>query len=165
MYSIDGLCPSREHAVGGYGFSIKLYPQWKEIVAASGLDQEKVEQAMSNLGRAWLDSCGFDLIYDPDNYGIDADKTRKPGPNARPSYQPNLDLRVTWGEWGIEHITVPGNACGLDIGRGPGGPRNGMVLWPHNVDGWSQVHLLLITFCWFADSMMLTWDLHKETAS
>ncbi len=159
MYSIDGLCPNREHAIGGFGFSIKLYPQWKEIVAASGLDQVKIEQALSRLGREWLDVCGFDAIFDPDNCGFEADKKCKPGPDARPSYLPNRDLRVSWGEWGVEHISVPGNACGLDVGSGPGGPRNGKVLWPHNVDGWHQVQLLLITFCWFADSMMLTWDL------
>ncbi len=165
MYSIDGLCPNRDQTMGGYGFSIKLYPQWKEIVAASGLDQTKVAMALVNMGREWLDCCGYNAIFDPDNCGFQADPNLKPGPNSRHSYQPNRDLRVSWGEWGLEHISVPGNACGLDIGTGPGGPRDGKVLWPHNIDCSQQIQLLLITFCWFADSMMLTWDLHKETAS
>jgi hypothetical protein len=31
------------------------------------------------------------------------------------------DIRVEWGEWGPEHISVPGNACALDIDESPMG--------------------------------------------
>ena len=154
FYDIEGLEPS--HCMGGYGFLIRLHPNCRELVAASGIDQDKAEAVLSRMGRHWLDCCGYDSIFDPDNCGHLADRKLPPGPNARHSYQPNRDLRITWGEWGLEHITVPGNACGLDLdARSLHSPRGGRVLVPHNVDCWSQVQLLLIVFTWFAHTLVL----------
>ena len=162
MYSIYGLCPRRDMDMGGYGFSIKLWPLWQEMVANyPHNDQDEINRAVENMGRQWLDACKYDAIFDIDNCGLDADPKKKPGPNAGPMYQPNRDLRVQWGEWGPEHITVPGNACGLDISDDFGAPQGGRILHPHNVDCWKQVHLLLVTFCWFADDIMLRWQIKE----
>jgi hypothetical protein len=160
FYSIAGLCPTLN--LGGFGFCIKLYPEFREAVAVAGIDQTAANNAMERLGRLWLDCCGFDGIFDPDNCGFERDEKRPPGPNAQPSYRPNREFRIKWGEWGPEHITVPGNACGLDISRsGFGSPRDGAILNPHNVDSWRQVQLLLVSFCWFADSVALAWECNK----
>lgn len=64
-----------------------------------------------------------------------------------------LVVMMRWGEWGLENIAVPGNACGLDISDDPGAPLDGKLLLPHNVDSLSQKYLLLIVFTWFADCM------------
>lgn len=161
FYSIAGLNPRQD--LGGYGFSIKLFPQFKEMVAISDINQDRAERALDSLGRDWLDICGYSAIFDPYNCGFERDPNKRPGPRSRHSFNPNQQLRVTWGEWGPEHITVPGNACGLDLdSRAIGSPRGGKVLSPHNVDNWSQVNLLLITFCWFAETMSLDWELRKR---
>lgn len=156
-YDIDGLCPSLDLDMGGYGFVIKLWPKFQGMVAGSDLDQQKADRVIQGLGRSWLDACGFDQMYDPDNYGHRREE-KPPGPNAEPLYRPERDIRVSWGEWGLEHISVPGNACGLDIEKGTSAPPGGRVLLPHNVDHWGQVQLLLIAFTWFANTLSLTTD-------
>lgn len=157
FYHIYGLCPTRE--MSGAGFAIKLWPAFRDAVAERGMTQENANTAVKTMGRAWLDGCGFSAMFDPDNPGYDPDVDsgkKKMGPNARPLYEPNHDLRVSWGEWGTEHINVPGNACGLDIDRhGIGRPEGGMIVLPHNVDSIRQAHLLLVVFCWFADCIVL----------
>lgn len=157
-YDIDCLCPRTDIDMSRHGFCIKLYPEWRELVAHRDLSQEQVETALTNMGRLWLDACGYNQIFDPDNCGARNDRDIPPGPNARPSYQPNQDLRVSWGEWGPEHISVPGNACGLDCEEGSGSPRGGRTLQPHNIDSASQKLLLLIVFTWFASDMALHWE-------
>lgn len=152
LYEIKVPSPIKE--MSGYGIYIKLWPEWKEAVSRSGLNQTKVDSVIKGHGRYWLDSCGFDGLFDPDNCGFDKDKTKPLGPNARPFYMPNHDLRVSWGEWGIEHITVPGDACGLDITENIGCPRNGKVLCPHNVDNMRQAYLILVVFSWFGEAII-----------
>ena len=144
-YSISGLCPNADQILGGYGFLIKLYPGWRLLVEESDQTQERVDLAIEKLGRMWLDACGYDRIFD-----------------GKPLYEPRQSIRIDWGDWGPEHITVPGNACGLDIGSGLHAPRGGRVLVPHNVDGWPQVQLLLIVFCWFADDLSLSAEVLKD---
>ncbi len=154
LYQIDIGTPTPE--MSGWGFIIKLWPGWKEAVARYDLDQHKVNCALERMGRGWLDACGYNSIFDIDNCGFDMDETAKPGPNAHPMHQPNRDLRVSWGEWGPEHITVPGNACGLDITEsGTCAPRDGRALTPHNVDCMRQAYLLQMTFSWFASAITL----------
>jgi hypothetical protein len=155
VYHIYGLCPRTDIDMSRAGFGVKLWPAWRDAVRELNLDQRQVNTAVGRMGRAWLDGCGYGDIYDPDNCGFDRDKQRKPGPNAKPTYEPNLSLRVLWGEWGPEHITVPGNACGLDISSGFGCPMGGKSLEPHNVDTIAQAHLLLVVFTWFADCVVL----------
>jgi hypothetical protein len=153
-YHIRGLCPGGE--MSGAGFQIQLWPEWKMLVAEAELTQENCNVAIENMGRAWLDGCGFNDMYDPDQSPDDRWAKKKMGPNARPLYEPRTSLRVAWGEWGTEHIDVPGNACGLDCDeRAFGRPEGGACLLPHNVDSIKQAHLLLVVFTWFADTVIL----------
>jgi hypothetical protein len=154
FYHIQHLCPRVDRSLSGAGFSIQLYSNWKEAVAKSELNQETVNTAIKNLGRQWLDGCGFSAIFDPENCGFDKDPNKPPSPEAHPRYMP-WSIQVSWGEWGPEHITVPGNACGLDIDKGLGAPPEGRVLLPHNVDRIGQAHLLLVVFTWIADFLVM----------
>lgn len=137
-----------------HGFSIQLYPGWRGLVERSQMDQERADHLIKNSGRWWLDSCGYDRIFDPDNCGIDYDPKKPPGPEAGPAYKPLIDLRVKWGGWGPEHIMVPGDACGLDLDHhSPSHVEGGAVLLPHNVDTWKQKNLLMIVFLHIAYSL------------
>ena len=163
FYHITGLCPRTDISTSRCNFSIWLYPQWQEAVKWRALTQDQVNVAIERLGRRGLDGCGYDRIYDPEQSPVDRWETQrggKPvelGPKARPLYGPE-SIRVTWGEWGPEHITVPGNACGLDLGTGTLAPYKGRVLHPHNIDNLSQVVLLLTVFTWFAEDLILNYD-------
>lgn len=158
MYLIRSLCPRTDLDMGAHGFTIELSAGWRDLVSRCDLDQGKINGLISTCGRDWLDACGFNQIYDPDNYGLDRDPKKKPGPNAKPLYEPHTSLRVGWGAWGPEHITVPGNACGLDIERTSFGrimADRGVTLLPHNIDSWKQKNLLLIVFTEIAESVVL----------
>lgn len=144
LYSITGLCPRTDIQMGRWGFGIKLWPGWKEAVALAKLDQTKVDTVIKNLGRSWLYGCG---------YG----KLSESGDGKSPLY-PTYMIRVTWGQWGIHHLTVPGDACGLDISDSIGGPRDGKMLGPHNIDSMCQAMLLLCVFTWFADLVICEAD-------
>ncbi len=135
MYHIELGTPRLD--MGGAGFSILLFPGWKDAIARAEIDQENVNCVIERLGRGWLDGCGYSKRYG-DGY----------------LYEPRV-IRISWGEWGPEHITVPGNACGLDIDEGICAPRGGKILGPHNVDSISQAHLLLVVFLWFASTIVL----------
>lgn len=137
-YTIQNLTPRSDISLGRWGFSVLLAPEFKQAVARSGLDNEKARTAIENLGRDWLDGCGYDTLIEYDG-------------KKEPLYKPHTSIRVDWGEWGPEHITVPGNACGLDLGSGIGAPPGGACLHPHNVDSMSQAMLLLTVFTWFAE--------------
>ena len=141
-YQITGLCPRTDMDMSAWRFCIKLYPEFRIAVSKSGIDEKKAYSAIENMGRYWLDGCGFNGIF-------------KYGGEEKPLYKPNQELRISWGEWGPEHITVPGNACGLDIGEGIEAPKDGRILLPHNVDSMAQAMLLLIVFTWFAETIDL----------
>lgn len=143
MYLIRGLDPRTDITMGCHGFSIELSPEWKDMVSKCGLDQRKVEHKIELCGNDWLDSCGYGRHSDIDN------KSRL--------YEARHAIRVDWGEFGLEHITVPGNACGLDIERRAFGSfiEDAAMLTPHNIDCWSQKQLLLIVFCSFAEDIVL----------
>lgn len=154
FYHISDLCP--DGRMGGAGFAVKLWPSWKRAVADRALTQQDVNHAVESRGRAWLDGCGYDAKFDPDNCGAFRDGSLPPGPQAGYLYEPGTSIRVSWGEWGPEHITIPGNACGLDLDVcGIGAPSGGRVLTPHNVDSILQAHLLLVVFLFFADTLVL----------
>jgi len=148
--------------MSGWGFAIMLYPAWRDAVTKFNIDQQRVNNLIESHGRMWLDICGYDVIYDPDNCGFDKDEDKEPGPEARPMYQPNLDLRVAWGEWGPEHITVPGNACGLDLDSGISAPIDGKSLAPHNVDCMKQAYLLQLVFSWFGNAIALNLEYQDD---
>lgn len=130
MYAIRNLCPRLDNDMGGHGFNVDLTDKWPAAIKASGITQERVNAFVADNSDRWLRSCGYRAeIYSP------------------------FSIHVAWGEWGPEHINVPGNACGLDIDRHsflcifP----NGKVLLPHNVDCWRQVQLILVVFTEIAD--------------
>lgn len=156
-YDIEGLEPLDHVSVGRHAFCITLHPGWFELVRDSKLTQEWIDRVIGQRGRRWLDCCGFDSMFDIDNCGADADRSKPPGPRAEKSYKPLQDLRVQWGPWGPEHIVVPGNACGLDLDTSGGAmaTSGGRVLCPHNIDTWEQKNLLLIVFTFIASSMAL----------
>ena len=139
-YQIISLCPRGDLGLGGWGFCIKLYSGFKVAVLESGIDQKQAYTVVENMGRVWLDGCGFNKLFDHDD-------------KKEFLFKPNRDLLISWGEWGPEHITVPGNACGLDIADGIMCPEDGKILVPHNIDAMRQAMLLLMVFTWFAEAI------------
>lgn len=140
LYHISGYNPER--GMGQAGFWVKLYPAWREAVSVCEiLTQENVNRAIQSMGRSWLDNHGYEATCDDD---------------MRYVWEPRTSLRVKWGEWGPEHISVPGNACGLDLDTGSVfAPKDGRILCPHNVDSLEQASLLLTVFLFFADTLVL----------
>lgn len=136
LYAIRYLFPRVQ--MGGAGFSILLYPEIKREVVLSGIKQKDVDQWIKNFGGPLLEGCGF----------TSAEKVQ-------------YRIQAQWGSWGLEHITVPGNACGLDIDRSGSlsAPRDGMCLSPHNVDSVPQAHLLLCIYTGIMDRLINTQQL------
>jgi len=147
------MCPvTRDRA--RHDFFICLSKDWTKAVKSAALTQEQVSHAVKVHGRHWLDACGYHQKFDPDNCGFEADQALPPGPNTKPLYGPE-HIRLRWGEWGIESLYVPGDACGLYLDHNVlGRVLDGPVLVPHNIDTWSQKQLLLIVFCWFAETVL-----------
>lgn len=156
MFLIRGMCPRTDVTMDAHCFSIDLSAEWKDMVAASGLKQEDIDNLLKHEAEPWLDACGYGGMFDPDNCGFERDPKKKPGPDARRSYS-YREVRVSWGEFGPQHISVPGNACGLDIDSGSFGSyfEGGRLLLPHNIDCWNQKNLLLIVFTTIAESVTL----------
>lgn len=161
MYAIRGFChdtdPSRM-GLSAHSFCVDLMPAFRDAVASCGINQKQIDAMIARCGREWLDASGYSGIYDPDNSGCDYDDTKPPGPDARPRYEPRTAIRVKWGEWGPEHITVPGNACGLDIEYGSQIGcmfSGGKTLLPHNLDTLRQKYLLTIIFTEISYSVIL----------
>ena len=139
-YLIRSLTPLTHVSIGAHAFCIDLHENWRSLVKRSGMTQEKADTHLAVMGRQWLTACGFKKIFEVGH-----------------------DLRIGWGEWGVEHITVPGNACGLDIEKdGFGTFTGGAQLVPHNVDSWQQKQLLLIVFCALAEDVVLFADVRKD---
>lgn len=154
-YQIRQLCHRQDMTMGCHGFAIDLSPDWQTAVAQCELDQNKIDQLIMSRGRAWLDAAGFDAMYDPDNCGFHRDPAKKLGPNSCHLYQP-YSIRIAWGKWGPEHISVPGNACGLDIDRNSYSLfKNGASLLPHNIDSLNQKYLLLMVFTEIAEDLII----------
>lgn len=129
MYKLQGWCPSGE--MGGAGFAIILTPKWKEAVSQSNINQEKMDNLIRNMG----------------NYILKGHRREAVEEYMLPCY-----LKVVWGEWGPEHITVPGNACGLDIDtRCPGCRPDEVALTPHNIDSVYQASMILTLFIKIAE--------------
>lgn len=131
MYLIRGLEPNPE-CMAAHSFCIELSPEWREMAAASGIDQESVNRKVGRMEASWKKAVGINC------------KTSR-------------EIRVDWGDWGIRHVTVPGNACGLDIEERAFGTfiDNAAMLVPHNVDSWMQKKLILLAFCSIAEDIVL----------
>lgn len=157
MYLIRNLCHRTDISMGVHGFGIDLSPEFRDAVSKSRLSQDDIDGLLATMGREWLDATGYTQVFDPDDdrepsARFEHDPKWKPGPRARPLYEPRNSLRVQWGEWGPEHISVPGNACGLDIDQSFGSPIHGArSLTPHNIDALCQKYLLLIVFTSIAE--------------
>jgi hypothetical protein len=151
LYKIQMIAPLDEGR--GCPIQVDLWPEWKEAVARSAITQQGVNHAVKMMHRTWLDGCGWSRMFDPDNCGFDRDKDKPLGPNAYKAYGEHA-IRVSWGEWGPEHITVPGDACGLDLSHSIGGAPSGMSLTPHNMDTMAQAWLCLVIFTFFAEGIV-----------
>jgi hypothetical protein len=145
LYHIKGYNP--QYGMEQSGFIIQLWPTWKEAVMAykpeSGckLTQRGIDKAIERLSPSWLEGHGFRYT----------------------AALSTSSIRASLGDWGLEHITVPGNACGLDmddhaLDKPIGG---GAVLLPHNVDSPQQASLLLTVFLWFADCIVTDMEVRK----
>lgn len=129
MYRILSWHPRQMPAGGSFG--IALSPQWKDAVEKSKLNQSAVNELIDRVGNDILRGHGFDPVEEGEIH---------------------YRIRVGWGEWGPEHITVPGNACGLDIAHSPIGGFPGEVqLLPHNVDSLIQASMILTVFVKIAE--------------
>jgi hypothetical protein len=150
LYHISNYNPAP--GMGSGGFNILLFPAWRDALRdyPYPIGPKEINRVIEGLGRQWLDGHGYSQMTD---YGD--------GP--RRIWDARTSIRIGWGEWGPEHICVPGNACGLDIDRDSiWAPRGGTVLLPHNVDSVAQASLLLTIFLFFADTIVL--DLRAKTA-
>lgn len=140
MYLLRNFCHRTDIDMGVHGFCIDLHPDVPALVEASGIDQEHADTALSRICKLWLQRCGFK------HYLHDGDDDRSV----------RCLVRIGWGEWGPEHISVPGNACGLDISDSCGCLfPGGRMLSPHNVDTLAQKYLLTTVFCFFVESIYL----------
>ena len=111
-----------------WGPTILLYPEFKsKVVPYLNYTNEQVKYWCDGLGKRILEANGF-------NYG---------------------EVRIVLGDWGLEHIAVPGNACGLDIWDDMCAPDGGMSLLPHNVDSRMQCMALITVFTWFMHTASL----------
>lgn len=133
MYFIQNWQP--EQRMNGAGFSVVLFHRWKEMVKKYGLTQEMVDNSKMKMAEYWLSGNGYDTkLFE------------------------HTDIRITVGEWGVEHLSVPGNACGLDIDRSCLlAPKGGVVLIPHNVDSIRQASLLLTVYNFYAERVLEYW--------
>ena len=129
MYKIKSWLPSQRP--NGASFYIVLTDKFRKAVEKSKLTQENMDALIVNLGNAILSGHGCQEV----------DKNMLP-----------CNLRVKWGEYGPEHISVPGNACGLDIDtRFVGALPGEVALMPHNVDTIRQASMLLSIFIYIAE--------------
>ncbi len=104
MYCIRGYCHLPTHLqIGAHGFAVDLSAEWPDLVRRAGITDEQIQHMLKEKAEHWLDAAGYGGHF-----------TEESGPGSGRKY-PARCVRVTWGEWGPEHITVPGNACGLDI--------------------------------------------------
>jgi len=129
MYKIKSWLPSQRP--NGSSFFIVLTDKFRNAVAKSNLTQENMDALVRNLGNSILTGHGYPAV--------EKDALC-------------CSLRVKWGEYGPEHITVPGDACGLDIDtRFVGALPGEVALSPHNVDSIRQASMLLSIFIYIAE--------------
>jgi hypothetical protein len=131
MYLIRHIAHRRDMTMGGHGFTIELSPAFRDAVRDSRITQKDVDDRIKRSEERWCEL-------------------------AEMRFSGVIGTHVRWWEWGPEHITVPGSACGLDKGRGFGMLlRGGVVLEPHNVDSLRQKYMLLMVFTELADDVLL----------
>lgn len=151
------ICGFAHHPgmMSAHAFSIHLAPEFRELVRNSGITQVEIDRMLEHSGQHWLKLAGYDDEFEEE----DGSRT--------PLWRVGQNLAVRWGEWGPEHITVPGNACGLNIGSGSQFRihNDGQVLAPHNVDCLEQKYLLTIVFTEIAYILALDRSLQDRKRS
>ncbi|MBR4040838.1 MAG: hypothetical protein IKJ09_00790 [Bacteroidaceae bacterium] len=131
MYRLLSWFPQQHNGCAGASFGIALTPEWLDAVNKSKLNQSAVNKLIDSIGNDILRGHGFDPVDEEEIH---------------------FRIRVGWGDWGPEHITVPGNACGLDIVHSPVGGFPGEIhLLPHNVDSLAQASMILTVFVKIAE--------------
>jgi len=137
-----------EHSMGGHGFNIRLH---------GGFAQQLMEAELSDHGRdnlTWKAREIIDKIMGPSG-----SLYRDPISfwDERDGIKPTKAL--------LTNITVPGNACGLDVDWGTlDRLKRRSDAWidylPHNVDGYKQSYCLLSIFLYWANitGVLINWD-------
>lgn len=128
MYTLEIPAPPPKGStyMGHWGPKIHLSPRYKELVSKCDFTQKYWD--------------GYNRNY------------LSPAVNSMFGYEEKglFRTRLSWGEWGPEHLDVPGNACGLDLcDRGSGFGcvyHDGVILLPHNVDCMTQAYALVFMF-------------------
>ena len=127
MYRIQNWFPTRRMA--GASFSILLKEGWFEALKTTLLNQEKIDNLITNLGKQMLEGNGWSNIENPHSH-----------------------IKVWW-DGGVPTIQVPGSAC--QIGFEPysqiGAKEGEKMLVCHNMDTLSQASLALTIFLKIAD--------------
>lgn len=129
MYRLQGWFPQ----ITNSGFSIILSKEWKNAVSNSKINQEKIDKLIDNIGNDILQGHGINNVE---------------------KHLIKYYINVKWGEYGPEHINVPGNACGLDIDIDKSCANcnlNEISLVPHNVDSLNQASMILTIFVKIAE--------------
>lgn len=123
-----------EYANGS--FSIVLTQKWKRVVEQSYLNQDRINDMLGRIEERILKLHGYQGLSN--------------------------EFRITWGEWGPEHITVLGNACGVDIETGGFGyEEDEAILNPHNVDSIIQASMILSLFVYIANYLEIEEQMRK----
>lgn len=115
MYMIEGFIPRQDISMGAHAFTIHLSPAWKETVARSGVDDEKAQLFLGRFVPVLAKSLNMD---------------------AR-------QVRMKWGEWGIEYLYVDMDCCCMGIDSDFSFYEGGRRTSPHNIDNWRQKNLML----------------------
>lgn len=147
----------------GFGFQIRVWPAWREVVAAYSPTPGAQRAWLHHVGNDLLDACGYGEPFQSfqsvaeELMGI-TPSSLIPAPTERLYDATRGAITFQWGAWGLEHITIPGNGCGLDIDETVAlKPDGGVVLLTHNVDTMQQSYLLQCIYGWFAHTMLLAW--------
>ncbi len=152
----------------GFGFQIRVWPRWKEVVRGRTPSRDHQQNWLETVGNDLLDACGygapFNLHQDlcKEWLGLESEPTHDndgPAPVERLYDASRGAIVLSWGDWGLEHISVPGNGCGLDIDyNGCTAPKGGVVLLPHHVDSMQQAYLSQSIYGWFNHASLLDFE-------
>ena len=122
LLRIDGWS-SRAAVSQGGSFSIWVSPKFLEIAKTTKYNEEKTQAR----ARAIIKEAGFKHIEDYQRF-------------------------LRFGEFGLMHFDVPGNACGLDFDYSEDhAMKEGARFAPHNVDNALQQSALMAIWMMWAD--------------
>lgn len=126
MYRIYDWLPSKNAIFSGAGFSIVLTKEWQKLFKEKGLSQEELNRIVEVYEKTILEGHNFEYNKDYPQIGVVYDE-----------------------EWGINRISVPGDACGLihAVCEPMWNAREGeRELKSHNMDSVAQASMTLALF-------------------